>query len=56
MIQEIDGKINYNPLNIEHEFSSRFTLNQRAVIMVQSEEYQNKLKLIKQGHLEITKY
>ena len=42
-------------MNIELEFSSKLTLNQRAVIVIQSEEYKNKIKLIKEGNLEITK-
>ncbi len=50
MSDEKDGKINYAQLNIEPEFSSNFTLKQRAFTMVQSEEYQNKIKLINEGH------
>ena len=56
MINEINDQINYKQLNMEPEYSQSITLKQRALMMLQSEEYQHKMKLIKEGNLEITKY
>ncbi len=50
MSDEKDEKLNYAQLNIEPEYSSNFTLKERAYMMVESEEYQNKIKLINEGH------
>lgn len=40
-------------LNWEPEFSHEKTLNERAIEMVRSDEYLNKVKMIKAGNLQI---